>query len=443
MNLIVFGGGYVGLPTAAVLSLKYNVTIVERQPEKVLMINNGISPFQEEGLEELLRKGIRNESLRAIELGEIDNNQDAAIICVGTPMNVDGSVDLRNLQEVVKSLMNLSFSKDYFLVALRSTVPPGTTRQYILEPLLTKYTLDTLGVVFSPEFLRQGNAVRDILEPDRIVVGATDPKAINMYVNLATSSLNKQVPILNMSIESAELCKYASNAFLATKVSFVNEIASLAETIPEINIDEVMEAMSADHRICGSHLRPGLGFGGSCLPKDLRGLILYSESKNITMPLLKAVEIVNENVTSRIINILKKHFDSLSGEKIAILGLAFKPNTDDSRDSPTLSLIHRLLPFEVDIWVHDPLAAFKDKIPEGLHYSQNILECTSDASVLILMTDWQMYYDFGIDNLTKHLRIKLVIDGRRMFTKASIPKSVTYYALGSYTNLENEYNEQN
>lgn len=436
MRIVVVGAGYVGLSTALVLSMQHNITVVDIDSLRVSEINNGILPFHEPGMDNILERALDSNSLIAHTELSTDSPQDAVIICVDTPSQEDGSVDLSSVRAIAHSILNQfeELAKDYLLVALRSTTPPGTTRKLLLDPLISQNL--PVGVVYNPEFLRQGHAIHDFLNPDRMVIGQSDEKAGDIYLELFASCVQlHNVPIYHMTLESSELCKYVSNCFLATKVSFVNEIASLAERIPNVDIDAVMSGVTADSRIYPSHLKPGLGFGGSCLPKDLSGLISYGKSHCLKMPILNAVREVNQATTDRIMKILSSSDVDIKREKVAILGLAYKAGTSDSRGSSTLTLIKQLISSGALVWVHDPIADPR-YLEKDVTFTRDLKACVKDARVVFLMTDWELYRDTGVETILDGTNGKFLIDARRIFTHSDIPKGVTYRAIGSYVHEE-------
>jgi UDPglucose 6-dehydrogenase len=437
----VFGAGYVGLTTATVLASKHEVIVVDINQEKVALINQGKPPIKEDDLEFRLRQAVESRRLKAVGTDYEFGPQNAVLICVDTPSNPDGSVNLTSVESVVDSISR-NYHKlldDYLLIAVRSTVPPGTTRSLVLNRMQRDRNPDKFGVVFQPEFLRQGKAIYDLLNPDRLIVGASDARAFDMYKALTVPCLDKSnMNVLQMSIESAEMCKYVSNSFLATKISFVNEMASLAERIPNADIDDVVRGMTADHRICPSHLRPGLGYGGSCLPKDVNGFISFGKRLGISMHLLDAVHVVNEKTTDRLLALLGSDIAGLVGQKVAVLGLAFKAGTDDTRESPSLSLIERLSQLGAEIHAHDPTVnpeQTKNAFSCRFEVCDEVESCTKGAHALFLMTEWNEYLEMGLDQITSTMTHKLVIDGRRLFVHASIPDDVLYRPLGSYTQV--------
>jgi UDPglucose 6-dehydrogenase len=335
------------------------------------------------------------------------------------------------IEKSAKSLEN------HLLVGVRSTVLPGTTRSMVLNPLLETHSADNIGVVFQPEFLRQSYAIHDILFPSRIIIGASDEAASEKYLSLLLPCINhKEVPTLHMSMESAEMCKYVSNSFLATKVSFIGEMATLAEVIPNVDVDDVIGGMTADPRISPSHLRPGLGYGGSCLPKDVNGLIRFGQQQGVPMNLLQAVDTVNKQTINRLLLLIGDSDESLSKKQIAVLGLAFKAGTDDTRESQSLILVRRLLELDATVSVHDPLVntQYTLRSLRGIKVATSIESCTQDAEVTFIMTDWEEYRNAGLAKITEGMNRKFVIDGRRIFRPSEVPDDIIYRRLGTFPN---------
>ncbi|TXT54857.1 MAG: UDP-glucose 6-dehydrogenase [Candidatus Thorarchaeota archaeon] len=439
MKITVYGAGYVGLTTAAVLSTHHDVTVIEIDERKVELINAGETPIAEPDLAPLLRDGISRGRLKAVGSDYKNSPQDAILICVNTPSSYDGSVDLKAVDSVMQSIETNfdGYVDDYVIIGMRSTVPPGTTRTYVIDRLQKQFDSTRFGVVFQPEFLRQGHAIYDLRYPDRVIIGASDQWVYNLYKDAILPCIKREnPPVIHMSIESAEMCKYASNSFLATKISFANEMASLAEKIPHVNIDDVMDGVVADHRICDSHLRPGLGFGGSCLPKDVSGLYHLGRQRELPMNLLESVQKVNRSTTDRLLSLVGIPLSELKGKKISILGMAFKADTDDIRDSPSIPLIQRLASYGGDIHVHDPVVNFKivpNEIAQLFSVCDSIEDCTRDSYLAFLMTDWKEYRSIGLVKITENMREKYLVDGRRVFVNTEIPKNITYRAIGSST----------
>lgn len=437
MRLLIVGAGYVGITIGVVLSETHHVTLLDVDKSRVDMINQGICPIHEEGLPDLLKSAVSNEKMRAILPNNSIGQQDVILICVGTPSNTDGSV---NLSYIMNSI-DLIFQKinellsDYMIIGIKSTVPPGTTRTLILNRISELgINPGSIGVIFNPEFLREGRALYDAQKPDRIVIGAADKKAADIVQKMYETSLTHQTKFVKMSIESAELCKYVSNSFLATKISFANEMANIVENVSNADIEEIMLGVGLDSRIAPSFLASGAGYGGSCFPKDIDGLIHIAENDyKIEVPILRAIKSVNSFRPDKLVNMLLKANQNISGKKIAVLGLAYKPGTDDTRESPSLKVIKLLLDLNAEVWVHDPLALkmkLNSEFSSMIKISDNLEACLKDACACILVTAWNIYEQTGLDTLTKFMKDKIFIDGRRIFSRSEIPDNLIYYTIG-------------
>ncbi len=424
------------------MSTAHEVTVVDIELEKIRSINEGKAPFKEEGMDILLREAIKNGNLKAVSPEELPEKQALVALCVGTPPTQHGTVDLSHLEAATKNVLEFlpSLIDEYLVIAVRSTAPPGTTRSLVLEPVRKSFSEEQVGVVFNPEFMRQGYAVEDVRNPDRTVIGSADSKSGKTYEDMLKPVLtDKNGQVLHMSLESAELCKYASNTFLATKISFANEMSRIAERLPTVDVDDVMDAVVADSRISPSHLRPGLGFGGTCLPKDLKGLIAFAQKLGVPTSLLEGVKTVNASTSMRLMNILDCEKLDIKGKKVAVLGLTFKAGTDDTRESHSLHLIEELEKSGCDIWAHDPMVNEKSispRIRAMFKRCHDVTECTKDAYAVFLMTDWPVYAEFGLDRIMANTNGKLFIDARRLFSNSSIPEGIQYRCLGSFVNTE-------
>jgi UDPglucose 6-dehydrogenase len=327
---------------------------------------------------------------------------------------------------------------DFTAIAIKSTVPPGTTRKYILNRINQEGLEPKTAAVFNPEFLREGSAVMDALNPDRIIVGSNSERAIEMFRQMYLECLGEKAEnFISMTIESAELCKYASNSFLATKISFSNEIASLAENIPGVELESVMMGVGADHRISPSMFGAGAGYGGSCLPKDIRGLSAFAKQLGVEMLVLDAVQKVNLDRANHIIEMLTKEIESVKGKKIAVLGLAFKPNTDDVRESPGLRIIKILSKMGADVWAHDPLLEKMNlsEYSNGYNFTTSIDECLQGSEACILMTEWKDYIDLGPEKIVAMMSNKIIIDGRRALVNHSMSDDIKYRTIGKPQSL--------
>ena len=436
IRITVVGAGYVGLTCAAVLSKAHEVTLIDKDNDRIHAIAMGEAPILEPGLDELIKEGLESGRLFPKTVYEVETPQNLTMICVGTPSDSQGSANLTYIQSVMDELEDRyeSFYGNYPVIALRSTVPPGTTRELVFNRLLKDHNPDSFGVIYCPEFLAQGGAIRNLLAPDRMVIGSTSQKATRLYVDVFSESIDKRnFPVCEMSLESAELCKLASNYFLALKISYANEMATLTELIPFTNIDDVLRGVTADYRIHPSHLGAGLGFGGSCFPKDTGSLLSFGNAQGVNMQILQSVIQVNNDVSTRLIRLLDANVQQLTGAKVAVLGLTFKAGTDDIRNSPSIDLIRHLKARKAKVWAHDSNARIDDAAKSALqdvHLCSSLNECVNDADVVVLMTDWPEYIELGLAHLVGEGQ--LFVDGRRAFVNSSIPQGVTYRALGSF-----------
>jgi len=411
MNISVIGAGYVGLIITAGLSEKgHNVTCVDIQKERVELINLGKTPLFEEGLEEILKKNA-GKNLRATTDLEDILNTDVTFICVQTPADFDGTVDLRYIKKAVSDMGKILRKKDsYQLVIVKSTVPPGTTEE-ILIPLLEKNSGKIagrdFGVVMSPEFLREGMAMRDFLNPDRIIIGAYDKRAVKIVKEVYKANC----PVFETTPRTAEMIKYASNIFLATKISFINDIGNICKKL-DIDVYEVAEGLSLDHRISPHFLRAGLGWGGSCFPKDIRGLVHKSRELGYEPKLVGGVIQINEEQPKIMVRLGKNKLGSLENKKAAVLGLAFKGNTDDVRDSQALPVIELLLREGAEVTAYDPKAMENAKkvLDNRVRFADSAEKALKDADIAFIATDWDEFKNIKFDGMKR----KIVIDGRNI-----------------------------
>ena len=401
MKISIIGSGYVGLVTGTCLAKRgHNITLIDIDKEKVAAINNNVPHLYELGLEEMLRQ-VHIEG-RTDYKGITDS--DMILIAVDTPSDEVGSISLKNVTQATEQLAEeLAGKENYYVVVVKSTVVPGTTEQVVI-PLLEKHGRkagDDFGVCMSPEFLREGQAVYDFMNPSRLVIGEYDKRSGDMLLKLHRG-LN--VPILRTNLRTAEMIKLASNAFLSTRISFINEIGNICKLL-KIDTQEVAKGMGFDERIGSKFLNAGIGFGGSCLPKDLRALIASSGHVEYEPRILKEVLDFNDKQASRLLELLKRHI-SLRGATIGLLGLAFKPETDDVRDSRAMKVVPALLQEGATVKAYDPLAVenFKKLFPQIEYVSrEDILNC--DA--LLIITEWEEFNNLDY-------RGTIVIDGRRI-----------------------------
>jgi UDPglucose 6-dehydrogenase len=438
MKIMVIGSGYVGLSTGVILSERHDVLLVDIDPMKVEMINRGESHIYEEGIEELLKNQISKRKIRGALLEDKFETADVVFICVGTPSGDDGSVDLSQVEAALDEIFSRleEILDDYMIIVMKSTVPPGTTRKLVRGKIQELGIQEKVGVVFNPEFLREGTALADTRNPDRTVIGCSTSKEYEMIKQLYTQSLGADVGVfVETTLESAELCKYVNNSFLATKISFANEIANIVEKIEGADIDQVMKCVGLDNRISPKFFGSGAGYGGSCFPKDTSGLMQFSKTLNVDTPILNAVDIVNQERPNRIVKMLEEVVGSVRDKKVAILGIAFKPGTDDTRYSPAISIINILTGKGAKVLVHDPFVERMDHVLDEIgnaKITDNIESCTLDADGAILVTDWPIYKEIGIEKLVQNMSRKVFVDGRRFFANTKIPEEIDYRTTGSY-----------
>jgi len=435
MRIAVIGGtGYVGLTTAVCLALKgHRVFCVGRNEDKIEKLRRGIPVIHEEGLEEILKDVLAKNRLMATTcLRGAVQSSDISFMCVGTPSNKDGSIDLTQVEDAAEKVGYALAERDnYHVVAVKSTVVPGTTEERVI-PVLEKSSkkragLD-FGVCMNPEFLREGCAIRDFLFPrdTGIVIGEMDKRAGNFLSNIYKGFDGE---ILRTSIKAAEMIKYARNSYLAKDVSFANEIANICQRLG-VDYLAVKKGMEMDARIGkGRFLDAGVGFGGSCFPKDVQALLMEAKSEDVETRMLEAALHVNEVQPFKIVELAKLVVRGFKGKKIGVLGLAFKPGTDDMRDAPSIKVINALLREGAEVCAYDPEAldnarkVFGDQIV----YATGAEEALSDTDVCIIITEWPQFAD---PELYRHMRGKVIIDGRRVLNPTTLPPGFTYNAIG-------------
>ncbi len=441
-GISIIGLGYVGLTTGVCLASRgYYVVGVDIDKEKVRMINNVNPPFYEPGLEEMLREVVEKGLFEATTSYEkAIEDSDISFITVGTPSLPDGSINLDYVKKASKELGRALRVKKrkgmYHLVTVKSTVIPGTTRNIVGRIIERESELtlgDELGLAMNPEFLREGTAIRDALNPDRVVIGEYDRKSGDILENLWRTFYENRVPIVRTSLEAAELIKYASNALLAMKISFANLIARLCERIPGCDVVEVMNAVGMDHRINPSFLGAGLGFGGSCFPKDLKAIIKFAESLGCDPGLLKEVLKINEEQPYRAIALARKLIGDLKGAKVAVLGLAFKPGTDDMREAVSIKVVQALIREGAIVVVHDPVAMENARRIFGdlVEYARTVEDALRGADLAILVTEWDEFRRLKPKDFIKLMRNPALVDGRRIYDPEEFRKAgVKFAAIG-------------
>ncbi len=424
MKVSVMGTGYVGLVTGATLAETGNqVTCLDILEEKITELNLGRSPIFEPGLEKLIQEGIRTGNLKGstdIENGIVES--DLTFICVGTPSEKDGSIDLNYIKSAASSIGRaLRHKEKKHTVIVKSTVIPLTTEEIVLPILIKKsgWKREQLGVGMNPEFLKEGSAVKDAQEPDRIVIGSADKLSLRVMRSLYKG---QKCPKLECSPRTAEFIKYASNSFLAAKISFVNEMANMCNSWG-IDFKEVAEGMGMDSRISPLFLRAGAGFGGSCFPKDVKALAAAAKSDNVESKMLEATLEVNELQPLIIVQMAEERLGILKGKKIAILGLAFKPDTDDVRESRSEIVVKELMDKGAEIVGHDPEAMDNFKELIEVNTVPSVEEAIEKADCVILMTEWKEYTKINLKMLRNRMSGNVIIDGRRAFNPEQIEKA--------------------
>lgn len=413
MRISIIGTGYVGTVTGACFAhLGNEVICVDVDPKRVESINRGVPPIYEEGLDELLKAHAGKNLSATLDYDYAVGNSDVSFICVPTPTDESGKIDLRFVREASRSIgERLKVKDSYHVVVVKSTVVPQTTQQ-VVTPILEeasgkKAGLD-FGVGMNPEFLREGKAVHDFMHPDRIVIGGDDPKALGIIKGLYSGY---SCPILEVDTKTAEMIKYVSNAFLATKISFSNEVGNICKRLG-IDTYKVMEGVGLDARISPYFLNSGLGFGGSCFPKDVKALIGKASEIDYEPILLKTVLKVNDGQPHMLISLLKKHVPDLKDKRIAVLGLAFKNDTDDIRESRAIPVIGSLLAEGAKVAAYDPMATENmKKVYPNIEYAKTADKALEGADACIIATEWA---EFKKLDSFKSMRKPVVIDGRRM-----------------------------
>ena len=431
MKIAIVGSGYVGLVSGTCFAeTGNNVISVDIDKEKVRNLNHGIIPIYEPGLERIFLRNIREKRLKfTTDLKNAVEISDIIFLCLPTPPNEDGSADLSYVLDVSKKISK--YSNNYKIIINKSTVPIGTSTK--VEEIFDKNSNFDYDVVSNPEFLREGEAVNDFMKPDRIIIGTSSKNAIKTLQHLYEPFVRQGNPIIFMDQVSAELTKYAGNSFLATKISFMNEIAQLCEKVGA-NVDFIRKGIGSDFRISSKFLYPGIGYGGSCFPKDVKALIKTSHEFNYNFKILNAVEEVNEFQKTYIINKVENYFNNdLKNKNIGIWGLSFKPNTDDIREASSLKIIDVLLSKQVNIKVYDPEALFNVKKIYGpkINYHKNMYDVIDNIDALIIATEWSEFRSPNMIKLKQKLENKVIFDGRNVFKRSEIENlGIKYFSIG-------------
>jgi len=430
MKIAVIGTGYVGLVAGACLAENGNdVICVDKDAAKVRALQRGRIPIYEPGLEEMVRRNRSEKRLTfTTDLPKGVRSSQIVFIAVGTPTGEDGSADLRHVLEVARQIGKAM--NGYKVVVDKSTVPVGTSER--VREVIQKETSHPFSVVSNPEFLKQGAAIEDFMKPDRVVIGAEDPRAGQIMKELYAPFTRTGAPIMMMDCASAELCKYAANAMLATRISFMNEVANVCELVGA-DVDQVRRGVASDRRIGPAFLFPGVGYGGSCFPKDVKAMMKFASAKNYDFEILRAVENVNERQKVRLVAKMKQHFGSLKGKRIGIWGLAFKPKTDDMREAPVVPLIQALLDAGASVAAFDPEAT---KIARGIFgnrvdFKEKSYEVLAGADALALITEWHEFREPDWPRIKKLMKTPVVFDGRNIYNPDHLRGlGFTYHAMG-------------
>ncbi len=434
MKVCVIGTGYVGLVAGTCLAEMGNdVICVDNNLEKLSQLEKGIVPIYEPGLEELIKVNVSEGRLNfTSNLKEAVQKSLVCFIAVGTPQGEDGQADLKYVFEVAKSIGQSI--NDYKVIVDKSTVPVGTADA--VSKIIKEQTNIEFDVVSNPEFLKQGAAVDDFLKPDRVVIGSNSQKATEIMQELYSPFLRTGNPVIMMDVKSAEMTKYAANSFLAVKISYANEIANICEQVGA-DAEMVRIGMCSDKRIGSQFLFPGLGYGGSCFPKDVKALLKTAKDNNCDYQLLQAADDVNKKQRQVFINkILNKFGNDLSGKTFAVWGLAFKPKTNDMREAPAITIINALLERGAKVQAYDPKAveSAKEIFGNKITYSKSAYEALNDAECMLLLTEWNEFRRPDFDKIKSLMKNYVIFDGRNQYnSKRLLEKGFEYYQIGKQT----------
>jgi UDPglucose 6-dehydrogenase len=432
MKIAVVGSGYVGLVVGVCLAENGNTVVcVDKDESKIATLEAGRMPIYEPGLEEMMRRNHHEERLTfTTDLSAAVRASEIVFIAVGTPQGEDGSADLQHVLSVARDV-GRAMNK-YTVIVDKSTVPVGTART--VRETIARETTQVFSVVSNPEFLKQGAAIEDFMKPDRVVIGIEekDERAAVAMKELYGPFTRTGAPIMVMSTASAELCKYAANSMLATKISFMNEIANVCELVGA-DVDQVRKAMGADVRIGKSFLFPGVGYGGSCFPKDVKALLKSSADQGYDFKILDAVESVNTAQKERLVTKMAEHFKDLNGRTIALWGLAFKPRTDDMREAPAISIIERLLAAGAGVRAYDPEASATARriFDSRIALCERSYDALTGADALAIVTEWNEFREPDFNKMRALMRTPVVFDGRNIYSPEHMRAlGFTYFSIG-------------
>ena len=437
MHIGIIGTGYVGLVTGACFAeFGVFVTCVDKDEKKIRALKKGVVPFYEPGLDDLVKKNMQQGRLKfTTKVGEAVDDSLVIFIAVGTPPRGDGSADLKYIDEVAREIA--CHMNSYKVIVTKSTVPVGTGKRVTqiisdqLKAFSSQLSVQSFDVVSNPEFLREGAAIEDFMRPNRVVIGASSQQAVAILKDLYKPLYLIETPFVITSIETAELIKYASNSFLAAKISFINEMANLCEKVgADVNV--VAKGIGLDHRIGSKFLHAGPGFGGSCFPKDTKALLKLAEEHDTALSVIGAAISANEKQRSIMFDKIKRGMGGVKGKGIAVLGLSFKPNTDDLRDAPSLYLIGRLLKEKAKIRTYDPVAmeSAKSLFP-GVAFCKDPYDAAKGADALVIVTEWNQFRNLDLERIKGLLRQPFFFDLRNIYEPEKMKKlGFMYFCVG-------------
>ncbi len=432
MNICVIGSGYVGLVTGSCFAnCGNNVTCLDIDKNRIKSLKKGKIDIYEPGLSDIVERNFNAKRLKfTTNYKEAIENAEIIFLAVSTPPNSDGSA---NLDYIKNATMELSkYINNYKIIVTKSTVPIGTT--YLIKNLIKSQTDKEFDVASNPEFLKEGSAINDFMFPDRIVIGVESIKAEKILKELYEPFMRKEDKLVSVDIQSSEISKYACNAMLATRISFINEIANLCEEVGA-NITSVRRIMSQDQRIGRHFIFPGLGYGGSCFPKDIKALIGIAKENKVDLSICEAVNNVNDQQRQRFFNKIKDYFKDLNNKRFAIWGLSFKPNTDDIREAPSIDIIKNLIHDGAKINAHDPVAIgnFKELIKDDIDYFSNSYDTLKGCDALIIHTEWNEYRQPNFNRIKKLLKNPIIFDGRNLYNEQKLSDLGFFYTnIGFY-----------
>jgi UDPglucose 6-dehydrogenase len=431
MHIGIIGTGYVGLVTGACFAeFGLFVTCVDKEEKKISSLKKGLIPFYEPGLDDLVRRNIKQGRLRfTTKTSKAVESSLVIFIAVGTPRRGDGSADMQYVEEVAREIA--LHMDGYKVIVTKSTVPVGTggkLRTIISGNLKEQTDFD---IVANPEFLREGSAIEDFMRPNRVIIGAKSPQAVAIMKDLYKPLYLIEAPFVITNIETAELIKYASNSFLATKISFINEMANLCEKVGA-DVHMVAKGMGLDQRIGQKFLHPGPGYGGSCLPKDTNALLKIAEGHDVKLGIIDSAIRANENQKKQMVKKIRDATGILKGKTIAVLGLSFKPNTDDIRDAPSLFIIRSLLEEKTKIRAYDPVSMKEaKKILPQVKYCEDSYDAAKGADALVIVTEWNQFRNLDLDRIKKLLKEPYFFDLRNIYDPQKLrKKGFRYFSVG-------------